>query len=241
MSSGIFLNAYLRSLVVVPLLSRVCLSVSDRLQHTRFPVLHYLLELAQIHVHWIDDAIQQSHPLSPPSLFLFNLSQHQGLFQWVSSLYQEAKGLELQLQHQSFQWIFGVDLLYIDWLDLLLSKGLSRVVYSTHSKALVLGCSSAFFMIQLSHLYMTGGKNKALTIQTFVSKVMSLLCNMLSRFVITFLPRSKHLLISWLQLLSAVILEPKKIKCPCFHFFPIYFPWSDGTSCCDLSFLNVEF
>ena len=118
----------------------------------------------------------------------------------------------------------GLIFFNIDWLDLLLSKGLSRVVYSTHSKALVLGCSSAFFMIQLSHLYMTGGKNKALTIQTFVSKVMSLLCNMLSRFVITFLPRSKRHLILWLQLSSTVILEPKKIKCPCFHFFPIYFP-----------------
>ena len=111
----------------------------------------------------------------------------------------------------------------IDWLDLL-SKGLSRVFYSTHSKASVLGCSSAFFMIKLSHPYMTGGKNKALTMQTFVSKVMSLLCSMLSRFVIAFLPRSKYLLISWLQLLPAVILEPKKIKCHCFHFSPIYLP-----------------
>ena len=80
-----------------------------------FPVLHYLLELAQTHVHWVDDAIQSSHPLSSPSPPAFNLSQHQGLFQWVGSLHQVAKVLKLQLQHQSFQWIFRVGFLQ-DWL-----------------------------------------------------------------------------------------------------------------------------
>ena len=86
-----------------------------RLQHTRLPVLHQLPELAQTHIHCIGDAIQPSHPLSSPSPPAFNLSQHQGLFQWVSSLQQVAKVLELQLQHQSFQWIFRTDFLY-DWL-----------------------------------------------------------------------------------------------------------------------------
>ena len=71
-----------------------------------FPGLHYLLEFAQIHVHWVSDAIQPSHPLLPSSPFAFSLFQHQGLFQWVGSLHQEAKVLELQLQHHSFQWIF---------------------------------------------------------------------------------------------------------------------------------------
>ena len=85
-------------------------------------------------------------------------------------------------------------------------------------------------------------KNHSLAKQTFVSKVMSLLFNMLSRFVIAFLPRSKCVLISWLQSTSAVILEPpKKKNCHCFHFFPIYFPWSYGTGWHDLRFLNVEF
>ena len=79
-----------------------------------FPVLHHLLKLAQIHVHWLSDAIQPSHPLSSPSP-AFNLSQHQGLFQWVGSSHQMAKVLELQLQYQSFQWIFRDDFLY-DWL-----------------------------------------------------------------------------------------------------------------------------
>ena len=80
-----------------------------------FPVLHYLLELAETWVHWVSDAIQPSHPLSPPSLPAFNLSQHQRLFQWVSSSHQVAKVLELQLQHQSFQWIVRADFLK-DWL-----------------------------------------------------------------------------------------------------------------------------
>ena len=75
------------------------------------PVHHQLLELAQTHVHWISDAIQPSHPLSSPSPPVFDLSQHQGLFQWVSSLRQVAKLLEFQLQHQSFQWIFRTDFL----------------------------------------------------------------------------------------------------------------------------------
>ena len=89
---------------------------------------------------------------------------------------------------------------------------------------------------------MTTGKTIALTRCTFDSKVMSLLFNMLSRLFKAFLPRSKHLLISWLQSPSAVIFEPKKIKiCHCFHCFPIYLPWSDGTRCHDLHFLNAEF
>ena len=84
----------------------------------------------------------------------------------------------------------------------------------------------AFFMIQLAHPYMTTGKIIALTRRTFVGKVMSLLFNMMSRFVIALLPRSKHLLISWLQSPSAVILEPQNKVCHCFHCFPIYLPWS---------------
>ena len=79
------------------------------------PVLHHLLQLTQTHVHWVGDAVQPSHPLSSPSPPAFHLSQHQGLFQWVSSSHQVAKVLELQLQHQSFQWIFRPDFLY-DWL-----------------------------------------------------------------------------------------------------------------------------
>ena len=112
----------------------------------------------------------------------------------------------------------------MDWLDLLTIQGTLKSLLQHHSwKASLLQCS-AFFMVQLSHPYMTNGKTIALTIWTFVSKVTSLLFNMLSRFIIAFLPRSKHLLISWLQSPSAVILEPKKIVCHCFCCFPIYLP-----------------
>ena len=134
-----------------------------------------------------------------------------------------------------------------DWFPLgltalisLQSKGLSRVFSNISSKASILR-RSAFFIVQLSHPYITTGKTIALTIQTFVYKVMSLLFNMLSRLVITFLPRSKCLLISWLQSPSVVILEPPKIVWHCFHCFPIYFPWSDKTRCPDLRILNVDF
>ena len=95
-------------------------------------------------------------------------------------------------------------------------------------------------MVQLSHPYMTAGKTITLSIWTFVDKVMSLLFNMLSRLVIAFLPRSKRLLISLLQSPSAVILEPKKIKCVTVSIVSSCLPWSDGTRCHDLGFLNVE-
>ena len=99
----------------------------------------------------------------------------------------------------------------MDWLDLLAVQGTKSLLQHRSLKASILQCS-AFFIVQLSHPYMTTGKTTALTRWTFVDKIMSLLFNMLSRLVITFLPRSKRLLISWLQSPSAVILEPKKIK-----------------------------
>ena len=106
----------------------------------------------------------------------------------------------------------------MDWLDLLAVQGTLKSLFQHHSsKASILWCS-AFFIVQLSHPYMTTGKTIALTRWTFVGKVMSLLFNILFRLVITFLPRSKHLLISWLQSPSAVILEPPKIFCHRFSF-----------------------
>ena len=127
----------------------------------------------------------------------------------------------------------------IDWFDLVVQGTLKSLLQHHSSKALILP-HLAFFMVQLWHPYLTTGKIIALTRQKFVGKVMSLLFNMLSSMVITFLPRCKRLLISWLQSPSGVILEPQKIKSHCFHCFPIYLPWSDGTVCHDLSFLNVE-
>ena len=120
----------------------------------------------------------------------------------------------------------------MDWLDLLAVQGTLKSLLQHHSSKASILQHSDFFTVQLSHPYMTTGETIALTRRTFVGKVMSLLLNMLSRLVITFLPRSKHLLISWLQSPSAVILEPPQNKVwHCFHCFSIYFPWSDGTGC----------
>ena len=136
-----------------------------------------------------------------------------------------------------------------DWFPLgltglisLQTKGtLKSLLQHQNSKASVLQCS-AFLMVQLSHLDMATGKTIALTIWTFVGKVTSLLFNLLSRFVIAFVPRSTRLLISWLQSPSAVILEPKKIKSVTVSAFsPSVLLWSDGTRCHDLSYLKVEF
>ena len=132
----------------------------------------------------------------------------------------------------------------MDWLDLLAVQGTLKSLLQHHSsKASILLCS-AFFIVQLSHPYMTTGKTIALTRWAFVGKVMSLLLNMLSRLVIAFLQRSKCLLISCLQSLSVVILEPpQNIVSHGFLCFPIYLPSNDGTRCHDLRFhfLNVEF
>ena len=128
----------------------------------------------------------------------------------------------------------------MDWLDLLLVQGTFKSLLQHNSSKASILLHSAFFIIQLLHPYMTTGKTIVLTTQAFISKVMSLLFNMLFKLVIAFLLRSKHILISWLQSPSAMILEPKIIVCPCFYCFPIYLPWSDGTRCHSLSFLNVE-
>ena len=172
------------------------------------PVHHQLLELSQTHVHGVGDVIQSSYPLLPPSPPTFNLSQHQGLFQWVSSSHQLAKGLEFQLQHSPSNEYSGLISFRMDWLDILAVQGTLKSLLQHHSAKASILWHSAFFIVQLSHPHMTPGKTIALTRQIFVGKVMSLLFNMLSRLVITFLPRSKRLSISGLQSPCAVILEP---------------------------------
>ena len=111
-----------------------------------------------------------------------------------------------------------------DWFDLLAVQGTLKSFLQHHSSKASILRHSAFFIVQLSHPYMTTGKTIALTRWTFVGKVMSLLFNMLSRLAIMLLPRSNHLLISWLQSPSTVILEPPKIVSHCFYYFPIYLP-----------------
>ena len=174
-------------------------------------VHHQLPESTQTHVHWVSDTIQPSHPLLSPSVCPQSFPAS-GLFKWVNCLHQVAEVLEIQLQHQSFQWTPGLTSFTMDWLDLLGAQETLKSLLQHHSSKSSLLQHSASFSVQLSHQYTTTEKTIALTKWTFVGKPMSLLFNMLSRLVITFLARSKCLLISWLQSPSAVILEPPKIK-----------------------------
>ena len=204
-----------------------------------FPVHHQFPEFAQTQVHQVGDTIHLivcHFLLLPPSNFP------------SIRIFPNESVLHIK---QSKYWCFsfsispsneysGLISFRIDWFDLLAVQGILKSLLQHHSsKASVLQCS-VFFMVQLSHPYMTTGKTIALTRHTFAGKVMSLLFNILSSLVIAFLPRSKCPLISCLRSPSAVILEPKKIVCHCFHCFPIYLSWSDGTTCHDLSFLNIE-
>ena len=164
------------------------------------PVHHQLLEFTQTHVHQVGDAIQPSHLLSSPSPLARNPSQHQSLFQWVNSSAMRWP------KYWSFSFIIipskeipGLISFRMDRLDLLAVQGTLKSLPQHHSSKASILHPSAFFTDQLSHLYMTTGKTIALTRRIFVGKVMSLLFNMLSRLVIAFLPRSKCLLISWLQ------------------------------------------
>ena len=188
-----------------------------------FSVHHQLPELAQTHVHQVSDAIQPSNLLSSPPPPAFNISQHYSLFQWVSSSHQVPKVLKLQLSISPSNEYSGLISFRIDGLDLLAVQGILKSLFQYHSSKTSILQHSAFFMIQLSHPYMTTGKNKALTRQTFVSKVMSLLFDTLFMLVIAFLPRNKHLLISWLQSPSAEILEPPQNSLLLFPLFPCLF------------------
>ena len=128
----------------------------------------------------------------------------------------------------------------IDWFDLHGFQGTFKSLLQHHNSKASINQHFTFFIVHFSHPYMTAGKNIALTLRTFVSKVISLLFNTLSRFLIAFLFRRNHLLISWLQSPSTVNLEPKKEEISlCFHLFSFYLPWSDGTRCHDLQFSSV--
>ena len=190
---------------------------------TGFPVHYQLLKLAQIQVHQVSDAIQPSHPLSSPSPPAFNLSR-QSLFSSESVLHVGwPKFWSFSFSISLSNEYSGLISYRMDWLDLLAVQRTLKSLLQHHSSKASILQRSAFFIVQLSHPYVTIGKTIALTRWTFVGKVMSLLFNMLSGFVTDFLPRSKCLLISWLQSPSAVILEPPKIKSVTVSFFPYLF------------------
>ena len=174
------------------------------------PVHHQPLEFTQTHGHWLRDVIQTSHPLLShfPPAFIFPSIR---VFSNESALrIRWPKYCSFSFSIMASNEHPGLISFRMDWLDLLAVQGTLKSLLQHHSsKASVLQCS-AFFRVQLSHPYMTTGKTIALPRWTFVGKVMSLLFNMQFRLVITFLPRSKCLLISWLQSPSAVILSPPK-------------------------------
>ena len=200
-------------------------------------VLHHLPEFSQTHVHWVSDAIQPSHPLSSPSLPTFNYCQHQVFSNESALCIRWPKYWGFSFSISSSNEHSRLISFRIDWFDLLVVQGTLKSLLQHHSsKTSILWCS-AFLMVQLSYPYMTIEKTIVLTRWTSISKVMSLLINMLSRLVIAFLPRNKCLLISQLQSPPTGILEPKKINS--FYCFSIYLPWSDGTGCHDLHFWNI--
>ena len=188
--------------------------VSDSLrphesQHAR-PPYHQLPEFTETHVHRVSDAIQPSHPLSspsppapiPPSIRVF--FKESVLHIWRPKYWSFSFSISLSNEYS------GLISFKMDWLYLLAIQGTLKSLFQHYSsKASILWCSD-FFIVQLSHPYITTGKTIALTRWIFAGKVISLLFNMLTRLVITFLPRSKHLLISWLQSPPAVTLEPPK-------------------------------
>ena len=169
------------------------------------PVHHQLPESTQTHVHRVGDAIQPSHPLSSPSPPALNLSQHQGLFKWVSSSHQgsfqmsqlfasggQSTGVSASTSVLPMNTP-GLISFRMDWLDLLAVQGSLKSLLQHHSSKASILWLSAFLIVQLSHPYMTIGTTIALTRRTFVGKVMSLLFNTLFRLVVTFLPRSNSL------------------------------------------------
>ena len=220
----------LRGSVQFSSVAQLCLTICNPMDCSipGFPVHHKLPELTQTHVRWVSDAIQPSHLVSSPSP-AFNLSQIR-VFSNESVLHMRwPKYLSFSFSISPSNEYSGLISLRMDWLDLLAVQETLKSLFQYHrSKASILQCS-AFFIVKLSHPYMTTGKTIALTRWTFVGKVISLVFNILSRLVIAFLPRSKHLLISWLQSPSAVILEPPKINQPLFPLFPHLFPmkWWD--------------
>ena len=176
------------------------------------PVHHQLLQLAQTHAHRVGNAIQPSYPLLSPSPPAFNLLITR-VFSNESVLHiRWPKYWSISFSISPSNEYLGLISLRIDWFDLLTVQGTLKSLLQHHSSKASILLRLAFFILQLSHPYMTTGKTIVLSRWIFAGKVMSLLLNMLFRLVIAFLPRSKCFLISWLQSPSAMILEPKKIK-----------------------------
>ena len=188
------------------------------MQHARPPCSSRTPRVYSNSGYWVSDVIQPSHPLLSTSPPAFNVSQHQGPFKWGIKW---PKYWSFSFGTSPSNEYSGLISFRMDGMDLLAVQGTLKSDLQNHSSKASIFQHSAFFILQLSYPHMTTGKTIALTRQTFVGKVMSLLYNMLSSLVIPFLPRNKHLLMSQLQSPSTVILEPPKIKVShCFHVSP---------------------
>ena len=191
----LFLSSEVAEVLWIGLLLFSCYVMSDSLrpqalQHAGFPVLHYLPEFTQTHVHWVDDAIQPSHPLLSPSSPAFNLSQLR-IFSNVSVLHiRWPMYWRFSFSISPSNEYSGLISFRMDWLDLLAVQGTLKSHLQHHSSKASILRHSAFFIAQLSQPYLTTGKTIALTRWTFADKVIYLLFNMLSRLTIAFLPRS---------------------------------------------------
>ena len=204
-------------------LSRVRLCDPMDYSTSDFPAHHQLLKFTQTHVHWVSDAIQPSHLLLSPSPPALNLSSIRVFYSGLALCIKWPNYWSFSFSISPSNEYSGLIFFRIDWFDLLVVQGtLTSLFQYLSSKASILQ-HSAFFMVQFSHPYMTTGQTIALTIWTFASKVMFLLFNMLSRFDMAFLPRSKHPLISWLQSPSAVILDPGKQNVSLLLLFSLLF------------------
>ena len=207
-------------------IAQSCLTLCDPIDCSMpgFPVHHQLPELTQTHIHRVGDVIQQSLPLLSPSPPAFNLSQLR-VFSNESVLHIRWPNYwSFSFNISPSNEYSGLISFRMDWLDLHAVQGTLKSLLQHHSSKASILRRSVFLLVQLSHPYMTTGKTKALTRWNFVGKVMSQLFNMLSRLAIAFLPRSKRLLISWLQSSPALILETGNKICHCFHCFSINLP-----------------
>ena len=223
---------------------KLCLTLCNPMDCSTpgFSVLHCLPELAQTHAHRVGDAIQPSHPLSFPLLLLPSIFPSITVFSNESLLHIRWPKY-WSFSNSPSNGYSGLISSRIDWLDHLAVQGTLKSLLQHHNSKASIHRHSAFFIVQLAHPYTTTGKTIALTRQTFVGKVMSLLFNMLSRFVISFFSSKEQA--SFNFMVAVTICSDFEAQennvCHCFHCFPIYLPWSDGTDAMILGFWMISF
>ena len=200
------------------------------------PVLHHLPQFAQVHVHFIGDAVQPSHSLTLSSLSAINLPSIRDFSNKSSAPIRWPKYWSFNISISPSSEYLELISLKIDWFDLFAVQGTFTSLLQCHILKASILWHSFFFVVQLSQLYVTTGKTIALTIWTFVGRVMSLLFNTLWRLVITFLLRNNHLILRLQSTMCSDFGTQEEELCYYSHLLPFYLPWSNGGGCYDLSF-----